>query len=127
MSFGSSLGLVLVCEHLYHLGPTVDYRDRCFTDYIIGHLPFVAELMSCYSTEDGVSFVSGHRLRQSFQFQSVYRWGAVKTCDVHPYGPFLIVNIVHVSLLIEHFQYLSMKDFVVIGEAHGIHISNRGR
>ena len=83
--------------------------------------------MSCYSTEDRVNFVSGHRLRRSFKFHSVYRRGAVKTRDVHPYGPYLIVNVVHVSSLIEHFQYLSMKDLVTIGEAHGIHIQNHGR
>ena len=82
---------------------------------------------SVYDLEDGNVFVSGHRLRRSFEYHSVYTRGRLILRDVHPYGPFIVVNVVCVLQMIEHFRSFTIKNLVEIGRAHGLVFSKTVR
>jgi hypothetical protein len=65
-------------------------------------VPFVAWPYSHNDPDDTVVFVSGHRLRRSYEFCRMYD-EPIHWRDVHPCGQFLVVMVPQVSELLEGF------------------------
>jgi hypothetical protein len=57
-------------------------------------------------------------LRCSFDFRTLFQRGSLVLRDIHPYGPFVVVNVFSVASLVEHFLFLTLKDLVEIGRSH---------
>ena len=87
-------------------------------------MPFVARPYSHNDPDDTVVFVSGHRLRRSYEFCRMYD-EPIHWRDVHPCGQFLVVMVPQVSELINNYQFLTQKDLLVIASHHGFSFSSR--
>ena len=83
-----------------------------------GHVPFVTQPATMSDPEDGLVFMSAYQLRRSFEFCTLFQRGSLVLCDIHPYGPFVVVNVFSVASLVEHFPFLTLKDLVEIGRSH---------
>ena len=88
------------------------------------HILFVAEPVSVEDLKDTVVFVSGACLCMSYEFCGMFD-DNLHQKDVHPLGPFLVVMIPQVSLLVKHFQFWTIKDLLVLVGRHGLMFNHK--
>ena len=88
------------------------------------HIPFVAEPVSIEDPDDTVVFVSSARLHTSYEFCGMFD-DNLHQKDVHPLGLFLVVMVPQVSVLIKHFQFLTIKDLLVLASGHGLMFNHK--
>ena len=85
----------------------------------ISKLPFVTEPASLNDPHDMVFFMSVHQLCRSYKFHAVLN-GILSWWDVNLHGPYLVVMVLDVLTLVDHFQYLIYCTSILICICGGI-------
>jgi hypothetical protein len=91
-----------------------------------GVLPLVVKDDVHSHEEDTFSYVSTYRLRKSFEFRALLSEGELHPNDVHPSGDLIVVDA-PVSLVVEHFLYLTKKQLILLGHNHSVEFINGAR
>lgn len=83
-------------------------------------LPLVVRQHAVEEEGDLSTYVSSHRLNQSFEFKGVgVSAGIHHLADIYPSGPLITVLSGELSTLVQHFRFFTVDQLLTLGNAHG--------